>query len=140
MAEYGFYKNTINYYSDFLDSGIYKTIRSPFFYVGDKYKLMPQLKKFFTHDIDLYIEPFVGGGSSFLNVEAKKYFLNDNNFYLIALHNFLITSKKEYFLNTLFYLIEKYNFSCSLCGKVPPLELRQAYKRPILQNSIKKLI
>ena len=36
------------------------TIRSPFFYVGDKYKLMPQLKSLFPDDIDNYIEPFVG--------------------------------------------------------------------------------
>ena len=35
-------------------------IRSPFFYVGDKYKLMPQLKELFPDDIDNYIEPFVG--------------------------------------------------------------------------------
>ena len=42
-------------------------VRSPFFYVGDKYKLMPQLKSLFPDDIDNYIEPFVGGGSSFLN-------------------------------------------------------------------------
>lgn len=36
------------------------TIRSPFFYVGDKYKLMPQLKNLFPDDINNYIEPFVG--------------------------------------------------------------------------------
>ncbi len=36
------------------------TIRSPFFYVGDKYKLMPQLKSLFPDDINNYIEPFVG--------------------------------------------------------------------------------
>lgn len=35
-------------------------IRSPFFYVGDKYKLMPQLKKLFPDNINSYIEPFVG--------------------------------------------------------------------------------
>lgn len=37
-----------------------ETIRSPFFYVGDKYKLMPQLKSLFPDDIKNYIEPFVG--------------------------------------------------------------------------------
>ena len=36
------------------------TIRSPFFYVGDKNKLMPQLKKLFPNNINNYIEPFVG--------------------------------------------------------------------------------
>ena len=49
-------------------------IRSPFFYVGDKYKLMPQLEKLFPVNINNYYEPFVGGGSSFLNTEAKTFF------------------------------------------------------------------
>ena len=33
-----------------------KSIRSPLFYVGDKYKLMPQLKKLFPNDIDTYYD------------------------------------------------------------------------------------
>ncbi|GAA7668876.1 hypothetical protein JP0566_03700 [Helicobacter pylori] len=50
-----------------------KGIRSPFFYVGDKYKLMPQLNKLFPNNINQFIEPFVGGGSVFLNTKAKRY-------------------------------------------------------------------
>ena len=52
-----------------------KTIRSPFFYVGDKYKLMPQLKQLMPENIEQYIEPFVGGGSSFLNSKGTLYIL-----------------------------------------------------------------
>ena len=48
-------------------------IRSPFFYVGDKYKLMKQLLPLFPKDIETYFEPFSGGGRSLLNVEAAKY-------------------------------------------------------------------
>ena len=51
-----------------------KTIRSPFFYVGDKYKLMPQLKQLMPKNIEQYIEPFVGGGSSFF--KFKRNFLH----------------------------------------------------------------
>lgn len=54
-----------------------KGIRSPFFYVGDKYKLMPQLNKLFPNNINQFIEPFVGGGSVFLNTNAKRYLAND---------------------------------------------------------------
>lgn len=46
-------------------------IRSPFFYVGDKYKLMPQLEKLMPQNAAQYIEPFVGGGSSFLNSKEE---------------------------------------------------------------------
>ena len=37
-----------------------KIVRSPFFYVGDKYKSITQLKNLFPNDINNYIEPFVG--------------------------------------------------------------------------------
>jgi len=123
-----------------VDSHVAKPIRSPLFYVGDKYKLMPQLQRLFPKNIDVYIEAFVGGGSSFLNTEAKRYVLNDKNSYLIALHRFLNTSKQEDFLHILFNLIESYKLSFSLQNKLPPLSLRKEYKRPILLNLIKKLI
>ena len=54
-----------------------KFLRSPLFYVGDKYKLLPEITTYFPNDINQFIEPFVGGGSVFLNVNAKKYLLND---------------------------------------------------------------
>lgn len=47
------------------------TIRSPFFYVGDKYKLMPQLKCLFPDDINNYIEPFVGRRKFFFKFIRK---------------------------------------------------------------------
>lgn len=40
-------------------------VRSPFFYVGDKYKLMSQLRELFPKYISTYIEPFVGGEAHF---------------------------------------------------------------------------
>ena len=65
------------------------TKRSPMFYVGDKYKLIQEIKQYFPENIDTFIEPFVGGGTVFLNVEAKKYILNDIDQYVYDLHNFL---------------------------------------------------
>ena len=43
-------------------------IRSPFFYVGDKYKIMPQIIELFPSNIRNYYEAFLGGGSSVLYV------------------------------------------------------------------------
>lgn len=40
-----------------------KILRSPFFYVGDKHKLINEIRKFFPQKIDTFVEPFVGGGS-----------------------------------------------------------------------------
>jgi len=47
--------------------------RSPFFYVGDKFKLIPQLQANFPPQINRFIEPFCGGGSVFLNVKNNLY-------------------------------------------------------------------
>lgn len=107
------------------------TIRSPLFYVGDKYKLISQLKQYFPKNIDAYIEPFCGGGSSFLNIEAKKYLLNDLDTNLINLHKFLNLQSKDIkaFFTTLFEVIETYNLSCSFLQKIPPKELRETYKK-----------
>ena len=97
-------------------------IRSPFFYVGDKYKLMPQLLELFPKSINVYYEPFLGGGSSMLNVDAKFYKLNDLDKHVISLHNFLLTNKnnKSAFFEHIFSIIDNYNLSCSFrCDKVP---------------------
>lgn len=105
------------------------TIRSPFFYVGDKYKLMPQLKSLFPDDIDNYIEPFVGGGSSFLNSSGNKYILNDIDENVIALHNELgkYANKSEILLKKIYDIIDYYGLSCSYRGKNVPEELKKKY-------------
>ncbi|WP_141089691.1 DNA adenine methylase, partial [Campylobacter concisus] len=66
-----------------------KAIRSPLFYVGDKYKLMGQLGELFPKKIERFIEPFVGGGSVFLNTKAKEYLANDIDTNIINLHKTL---------------------------------------------------
>lgn len=105
--------------------------RSPLFYVGDKYKLMPEIKKYLPTYINNYIEPFVGGGSSFLNVKARHYFVNDIDSYIISIHKELYkysNNKKEFF-NKIFKLIHKYNLSCSYNGHLVPEKLKKQFKK-----------
>lgn len=106
-------------------------VRSPLFYVGDKHKLMPQLKKFFPKMIHTYIEPFCGGGSSFLNVNAKSYRLNDIDSNIIDLHKFLAQNSGDIqsFFTTLFDLIKSYNLSCSFLKNMPDKALKERYKK-----------
>ena len=67
-----------------------KLNRSPFFYVGDKYKLLKQLLPLFPEKIDgRFVEPFVGGGSVYLNTQYKNCLLNDSNDHVVKLHKFL---------------------------------------------------
>lgn len=106
-------------------------IRSPFFYVGDKYKLMPQLEKLFPKDINNYIEPFVGGGSSFLNSTGKKYILNDVDDNIILLHKELgkYANNPQELLNKLYDLIDYYGLSCSFREINVPEDIKKKYKK-----------
>ena len=106
-----------------------KNIRSPFFYVGDKFKLIPQLKENFPKDIDRFIEPFCGGGSVFLNTKANQYLLNDIDTYMIKLHHFLIdySHSEEDFWKEIKNCIENYQLSATFLGKDVPSEYRKQY-------------
>ena len=103
--------------------------RSPFFYVGDKFKLLPQLKKNFPNDINRFIEPFCGGGSVFLNVDANEYLLNDIDTYMIQLHEFLMSysDDQENFWCELENNIKRYNLSATYMGRDVPQDLRKEF-------------
>ena len=104
-----------------------KYLRSPLFYVGDKFKLLPEILNHFPNKIDKFIEPFVGGGSVFLNTNAKSYLLNDVNSRLIDIHRYLVScnSKPEEFYKSVETIISEYNLS-------------KSYKRDIIPEELKK--
>lgn len=101
--------------------------RSPLFYVGDKYRLMKQLVNLFPQEIDNFFEPFVGGGTVFLNIKANKYYLNDNDKNLINIHRFLISSSNNpnLFFKNVERIIKRYHLS-------------RSYKEDIISSSLKR--
>ena len=105
--------------------------RSPLFYVGDKYKLMPEIKKYMPDGIINYVEPFVGGGSSFLNVKAKNYIVNDIDTSIMSIHEMLksYSLNKDVFFEKAFKLINHYGLSCSYNGHLVPEELKIKHKK-----------
>lgn len=108
-----------------------KVKRSPLFYVGDKYKLISQLNNLFPKKINNFYEPFVGGGTVFLNIQAKKYFLNDIDKNLIDIHKFLIKSSfdQKGFFKDIEKVINKYNLSRSYKKDIVPDYLKKAFKK-----------
>lgn len=108
-----------------------KLKRSPIFYVGDKYKLMNQLRNLFPKEINNFYEPFVGGGTVFLNVEAKKYYLNDIDEHLINIHKFLIKNSinPSQFFRNVEKIISKYKLSRSYKEDIIPLELKKKWNK-----------
>ena len=105
--------------------------RSPFFYVGDKYKLMPQLRQLFPQNISMYVEPFIGGGSSLLNTNAKTFWANDIDSNVIKLHRFIssFSQKPQKLFDLLWDTIEKYALSCSYKGITAPESLKKEYPK-----------
>ena len=108
-----------------------KIIRSPLFYVGDKYKLVPQLLNLFPKEINDFYEPFMGGGSVFLNIKAEKYYLNDTDSNLISIHRYLLENSKNpsKFFNDVKNIIYKYNLSRSFKEDVIPNSLKKRWKK-----------
>ena len=108
-----------------------KINRSPLFYVGDKYKLIGEIRQYFPSVIHRFFEPFVGGGSVFLNAKAKEYFLNDIDKNIIDIHRFLCSyaNNPDDFFNLIFSIIDKYGLSCSYRQDVVPQEIKKQYKK-----------
>lgn len=102
--------------------------RSPLFYVGDKYKLVREIRTHFPAHINRLIEPFVGGGSVMMNVNANGYLLNDINSYVINLHRMLqgYIGRESEFINDLYALIDNYGLSLSLRSDVVPKDMKVA--------------
>lgn len=106
-------------------------VRSPLFYVGDKYKLMREIRSHFPKHIGRLIEPFVGGGSVFMNTNAQVCLANDIDHYVINLHNWLCSYKEypEGLMGELEEMINHYALSFSLIREDVPEDLRKAYPK-----------
>lgn len=105
--------------------------RSPLFYVGDKYKLIREIRTHFPERINRLIEPFVGGGSVMMNVEANGYLLNDIDSYVIAIHRMLcgFIGYENAFFNQFFALVNQYGLSLSYVGRTAPDDLKRAFPK-----------
>lgn len=106
-------------------------LRSPLFYVGDKYKLMEEISTYFPTDIGKFVEPFVGGGSVFMNTSAEQYLLNDIDGYIIDLHKYLCkaANKQTSFFARIEDIIKEYGLSYSYKEDNIPAELKREYKK-----------
>ncbi|RIY31150.1 DNA adenine methylase [Psittacicella hinzii] len=95
-----------------------KPVRSPLFYVGDKYKLMPELLTLFPPQINTFYDVFCGGGSASLNVTARKFILNDLNDKVMSLHRHLHAQAPQMseFIAHMHQLINSYGLSLSEIG------------------------
>lgn len=111
-------------------------VRSPLFYVGDKYKLIDEIQTHFPMHINRLIEPFVGGGSVMMHVQAKQYIANDIDTNIIGLHKFLrsYTGKESAFFQRLFRIINDYGLSCAYLEDIIPNDLKVRFPKTYISE------
>ena len=95
---------------------------------------------YFPAQINTYIEPFVGGGSVFLNVNAQKFILNDIDKNMIKLHNYLCTcsSCPEIFFEQITNRILELGLSRSFKEDIVPSYLKTEYPKTYYAKFNKK--
>jgi len=86
-------------------------IKSPLNYTGGKYKLLPQLTKYFPTDVYLFIDLFCGGCNVGVNINAPAIICIDNQTRIIKLQNTFKKYDKDYIIDTIKKIIEKNNLS-----------------------------
>jgi len=106
-------------------------VRSPFFYVGDKYKLLPQILPLFPEKINRFFEVFVGGGSVFLNTNVADVHINDIDSNIVEIHRYLILNNKDgdKFLAEINKQIDKYGLTNSSTGYVVDKKIKETHPK-----------
>lgn len=69
-------------------------------WAGGKEKELPIIMKNLPEHYDRYVEPFVGGGAVFLNIDCDKNIINDKSNELILLYKMIKSGNKD-FINSL---------------------------------------
>ena len=88
-----------------------KYIKSPLNYIGGKYKLLPQLMKYFPTDINTFVDLFSGGFNVGINVKSNKTICNDINDFIINLYKELYNHSVENVLERINTNIKVYGLS-----------------------------
>lgn len=99
--------------------------KSPMNYIGGKYKLLPQLTKFFPHNIDTFVDIFAGGLNVAINTHARRIICNDINNYVIDIYKLFQDMELNQLLQKIDNIIEQNDLS--MYNKEAYLNFRQHY-------------
>lgn len=105
-------------------------------WAGGKEKELAYIKENVPNKIERYIEPFVGGGAVFFNINVKKSIINDKSEELINLYKCIKNQDKEFFEK-----LKKINANWILLEKVVEdnqKELIKIYKEYCLELNLNK--
>lgn len=89
-------------------------IKSPINYTGNKYRILPQITKYFPDKINTFVDLFCGGATVGFNVNAEHVILIDSNPRVINLLKVLASENIDKIIKEIESNISKYNLSYSL--------------------------
>lgn len=88
-----------------------KYVKSPIFYMGNKFKLLPQLAPLFPSNINTFYDLFGGSGCMSGNVNAKKTIYNEINENIVNLYKLFLKYTPEEIDATIKGYVDKYNLN-----------------------------
>lgn len=88
-----------------------KYLKSPFNYIGNKYRLLPQILPLFPEDINLFLDMFCGGLDVTINTVAKKKISNDINHFVMDIMKVFQGESIEVLLEKIDKIIKENNLS-----------------------------
>lgn len=86
-------------------------VKSPIFYMGNKYKLLDQIIPLFPDNINIFYDLFGGSGCMSANVIANKVIYNEINDNIVNLFKLFINNTPEEINSTILTYINKYNLN-----------------------------
>ena len=86
-------------------------IKSPMNYIGGKYKILPQLFKYFPCEVDTFVDLFAGGFNVSVNVDAVKTVCNDMNYKVVEMARLLCYADADAVLRRINDKIIEYKLS-----------------------------
>lgn len=88
-----------------------KLIRSPFNYIGGKFKILPQIFELFPNKISMFYDIFGGGANVAVNVNADRVYYNDIVDNVVEVFKNLEGINKEKAFDKIEKIIDKYKLS-----------------------------
>lgn len=86
-------------------------IKSPMNYIGNKYRIIEQISRFFPRKIGTFVDLFAGGLDVAVNVNAENVICNDINFYVIDLYREFQRRSQEEIFGHINHRIEEFQLS-----------------------------
>ena len=86
-------------------------IKSPMNYIGNKYRIMGQIQKWFPRKIDTMVDLFCGGGDVTINTDAQTHYANDINYHVIDIFTEFQKYSTDYILGYIDGTIDKWHLS-----------------------------